>query len=78
VEERRADLLDLSQTIDMKLKAPQGTPGAKFCFAVADRKVLRLLRDSRWDLVRPLTLRAHRRAFTDAALSPADDLDYHL
>ncbi|ORY76850.1 hypothetical protein BCR35DRAFT_314392 [Leucosporidium creatinivorum] len=37
-------------TIDFKLKAPQGTPGAKFCFAVADRKVLRLLRDSRWDL----------------------------
>lgn len=38
------------QTIDFKLKPPQGTPGARFVFAAADRRVLRLLRDSRWDL----------------------------
>ena len=41
----------LQQTMDFELDAPQGTPGAKFTFAVVDRKVLRQVRDSRWDMV---------------------------
>lgn len=39
------------QTVDFKLVSPEGTPGAKFCFSVVDRKDLRALRDQRWDLV---------------------------
>lgn len=53
--------------MDFKLKAPQGTPGARFCFAVADRKVLRLLRDSRWDLVSTL---ASILSFAEPFLTP--------
>ncbi|KAM0790126.1 hypothetical protein ACM66B_005450 [Microbotryomycetes sp. NB124-2] len=36
-------------TIDFKLTPPEGTPGAHFCFAVVDRKLLRRIRE-RWDL----------------------------
>ncbi|KAL8290360.1 hypothetical protein RQP46_002618 [Phenoliferia psychrophenolica] len=37
-------------TIDLKLRLPAGTPGAKFCWAVCERGVLRTIRDARWDL----------------------------
>ncbi|BGP50060.1 hypothetical protein JCM10450v2_005968 [Rhodotorula kratochvilovae] len=37
-------------TLDFKLAAPKGTPGAKFCFAAVRREVLRKTRDARWDL----------------------------
>ncbi|KAK4050964.1 hypothetical protein OIV83_003093 [Microbotryomycetes sp. JL201] len=36
-------------TIDFKLNQPEGTPGANFCFAVVDRRLLRKIRE-RWDL----------------------------
>ncbi|GAA5917622.1 hypothetical protein JCM6882_001992 [Rhodosporidiobolus microsporus] len=37
-------------TLDFKLSPSQGTPGAKFCFAVVRREILRRIRDDRWDL----------------------------
>ncbi|GAA6009921.1 CCDC47 family protein [Rhodotorula paludigena] len=37
-------------TVDLKLAAPKGTPGAKFVFAVVRREVLKKTRDARWDL----------------------------
>ncbi|GAA5990018.1 hypothetical protein JCM11641_000586 [Rhodosporidiobolus odoratus] len=37
-------------TIDLKLSPPQATPGAKFCFAVVNRSILKTIRDDRWDL----------------------------
>lgn len=51
-----ADRLAVSQTLDFKLALPKGTPGAKFCFAAVRREVLRQVRDSRWDLVRLVSL----------------------
>ncbi|BGP18231.1 hypothetical protein JCM10213_007860 [Rhodosporidiobolus nylandii] len=37
-------------TLDFKLAAPIGTPGAKFCFAVVNRSGLKTIREERWDL----------------------------
>ncbi|GAA5874539.1 hypothetical protein JCM8547_002187 [Rhodosporidiobolus lusitaniae] len=37
-------------TIDFKLSPPEGTPGAKFTFAVIKREILKRIRDERWDL----------------------------
>ncbi|GAA5825412.1 hypothetical protein JCM11251_006972 [Rhodosporidiobolus azoricus] len=48
-------------TIDFKLAAPSGTPGAKFCFALVRREILKRIRDDRWDL----------RTFTTTSEFPA-------
>ncbi|GAA5888718.1 hypothetical protein JCM5296_000079 [Sporobolomyces johnsonii] len=44
------DAGDNKIVIDFKLTAPGGTPGAKFCFAVVRRDVLKSTRDARWDM----------------------------
>ncbi|KAM0751133.1 DUF1682-domain-containing protein [Meredithblackwellia eburnea MCA 4105] len=36
--------------LDFRLRQPTGTPGAKFCFALVKRHLLRSIRDDRWDL----------------------------
>lgn len=58
----------------MKLAAPTGTPGAKFCFSVVDRKDLRALLDARWDLAS----RAGRLRRNRALTSPSQPLQREL